>query len=45
MNTQDRARALMTRHSHTIKNRQQSLLCRAVAEVGMNVDGKSFQTS
>ncbi|MBD2484817.1 hypothetical protein [Planktothrix sp. FACHB-1365] len=34
MGTQDQARALMMRHHHTIKNRQQSLLNRVADEVG-----------
>ncbi|MDX2216943.1 MAG: hypothetical protein SFY66_27000 [Oculatellaceae cyanobacterium bins.114] len=36
MSTQDQARALMMRHHHMIKNRQQSMLSRAAAEVGMD---------
>jgi hypothetical protein len=36
MNTEDQARALMMRHHHLIKNRQQSLLGRAAAEAGMS---------
>ncbi len=35
MSTQEQARALMMRHHHTIKNRQQSMLNRAAAEVGL----------
>lgn len=35
MSTQDQARALMMRHHHLIKNRQQSMLGRAAAEVGL----------
>ncbi len=35
MSTQEQARALMMRHSHLIKNRQQSMLNRAAAEVGL----------
>ncbi|VXD14199.1 hypothetical protein [Planktothrix paucivesiculata] len=34
MGTQDQARALMMRHHHTIKNRQQSLLNRVSDQVG-----------
>lgn len=34
MGTQDQARALMMRHHHTIKNRQQSLLNRISDQVG-----------
>jgi two-component sensor histidine kinase len=37
MSTQEQARALMMRHHHLVKNRQQSMLSRAAAEVG--VDG------
>ncbi|MGF1538231.1 MAG: hypothetical protein ACFB4J_17340 [Elainellaceae cyanobacterium] len=35
MTTQDQARALMVRHHHAIKNRQQSMLGRSLAEAGM----------
>ncbi|MCG5058531.1 MAG: hypothetical protein WAN66_11870 [Limnoraphis robusta] len=35
MGTEDQARALMIRHHHIIKNRQQSMLNRAAAEVGL----------
>lgn len=55
MSTQEQARALMMRHHHTIKNRQQSMLNRAAAEVGLegadywnHIQGKahpSFRTS
>lgn len=39
MSTQEQARALMMRHHHLLKNRQQSMLSRAAAEVGLdNVD-------
>ncbi|MGL5080046.1 MAG: hypothetical protein ACRC8A_01030 [Microcoleaceae cyanobacterium] len=37
MNTQDQARALMMRHHHLVKNRQQSLLNRLATEVGIEV--------
>ena len=36
MSTQDQARALMIRHHQMIKNRQQSLLVRSAAEVGID---------
>jgi hypothetical protein len=36
MSTEDQARNLMTRHHHIVKNRQQSLLNRVAAEVGMD---------
>jgi hypothetical protein len=35
MSTVDQARALMSRHHHQIKHRQQSMLGRANAELGM----------
>jgi hypothetical protein len=35
MSTQEQARALMMRHHQMIKNRQQSMLSRAAAEVGL----------
>ncbi|NJL47173.1 MAG: hypothetical protein HC929_06295 [Leptolyngbyaceae cyanobacterium SM2_5_2] len=35
MSAQDQARALMLRHRHIVKNRQQSMLCRANHEIGM----------
>ncbi|MEG3849570.1 hypothetical protein QT971_28645 [Microcoleus sp. herbarium19] len=36
MSTQEQARSLMMRHHHTVKNRQQSLLSRTAAEVGLD---------
>ncbi|MBW4655866.1 MAG: hypothetical protein KME20_22925 [Kaiparowitsia implicata GSE-PSE-MK54-09C] len=38
MSTQDQARALMHRHHHQIKNRQQSMLGRVAAEIGCEAD-------
>lgn len=38
MSTQQQARALMSRHHQNIKNRQQSMLGRAAAEIGVEVD-------
>uniref|UniRef100_A0A832H4R2 Uncharacterized protein n=1 Tax=Oscillatoriales cyanobacterium SpSt-402 TaxID=2282168 RepID=A0A832H4R2_9CYAN len=35
MDTQAQARALMLRHQHLIKNREQCLLSRAATEIGM----------
>lgn len=32
--TQEQARALMMRHHHVIKNREQSMLSRVAAEIG-----------
>jgi hypothetical protein len=34
MSTQEQARALMMRHHHLVKNRQQSMLNRAATEIG-----------
>jgi hypothetical protein len=38
MSAQEQARALMMRHHHWIKNRQQSLLGRTASEVGLSVE-------
>jgi hypothetical protein len=38
MDVKNQARALMMRHHNTIKNRQQSMLNRAGAEVGIEPD-------
>jgi hypothetical protein len=38
VSTQEQARALMTRHQHSSKNRQQAMLNRAAAEMGVNLD-------
>jgi len=35
MSTQEQARALMMRHHHLVKNREQSMLGRSAAEVGL----------
>lgn len=43
MSTQEQARALMMHHNHLIKNRQQSMLGRAAAEVGLEVDSAEYQ--
>jgi len=42
MSTQEQARALMMRHHHIIKNRQQSMLGRAAVEVGLDVDSVDY---
>lgn len=44
MSTQEQARALMMRHHHLVKNRQQSMLGRAAAEVGLDVDSVEYWT-
>lgn len=38
MSTQEQARALMMRHHHLVKNRQQSMLGRTAAEVGLDIE-------
>lgn len=52
MSTQEQARALMMRHHHIIKNRQQSMLNRVAAEVGLegtdswnHIQGESHSSS
>lgn len=44
MTAQDQARALMMRHHHMVKNRQQSMLSRANSEVGMPGDVEYWST-
>ena len=44
MSTQEQARALMMRHHHVIKNRQQSMLARTAVEVGMDIDNVDYWT-
>lgn len=44
MSTQEQARALMMRHHHLIKNREQSMLNRAASEIGLDhADGNQIQ--
>ena len=38
MSAQQQARALMNQKHHSVKNRQQSMLSRAAAELGMDVN-------
>lgn len=35
MSAQEQARSLMSRHQHNVKNRQQSMLSRAAASIGL----------
>lgn len=44
MSSQSQARSLMNRHHHLIKNRQQSLLRRTAAEIGVEVDADYWAT-
>lgn len=38
MSVENQARALMMRHHHLVKNRQQSMLARSGAEVGLTAE-------
>ncbi len=40
MSANEKARALMNRHHHIIKNRQQSMLNRTASEIGLDVDNQ-----
>jgi hypothetical protein len=42
MSTQDQVRALMIRHHHMIKNREQCMLSRAATEIGMPAETAHF---
>jgi hypothetical protein len=42
MSTEQQARALMMRHHHLVKQREQSMLSRSAAEVGMPAESSSF---
>ncbi|GAC1468050.1 MAG: hypothetical protein NVSMB70_13360 [Chamaesiphon sp.] len=42
MSTQEQARALMMRHHHLIKNRQQSMLGRTAVEVGLPAEASEY---
>lgn len=42
MDTQQQARALMLRHHHIIRNRQQSMLGRAASEIGLDIEGTDY---
>jgi hypothetical protein len=44
MSTEKQARALMMRHHQMVKNRQQSMLGRAAAEIGVEVDNNYWTT-
>lgn len=41
MSAQDQARSLMMRHHQMVKNRQQSMLFRSAAEIGLDPDDYS----
>ncbi|NJN88650.1 MAG: hypothetical protein HC881_23185 [Leptolyngbyaceae cyanobacterium SL_7_1] len=42
MSTSDQARALMTRHHHLVKRRQQSMLGRVAVEVGLPAEAATY---
>jgi hypothetical protein len=42
MSASEQARALMSRHHHWVKQRQQAMLSRTNAEVGMPGEGVSY---
>ncbi len=41
MSTQEQARTLMMRHQHVVKNRQESMLSRAAAEVRLDAGSQA----
>ncbi|MCL1471266.1 hypothetical protein [Argonema antarcticum] len=45
MSANEQARALMLRHQHLVKNRQQAMLGRAAAEVGLPMDGENLSNT
>ncbi len=45
MSANEQARALMMRHHHLVKNRQQAMLGRAAAEVGLPIDGDNLSNT
>ncbi|NJK99518.1 MAG: hypothetical protein HC838_11625 [Spirulinaceae cyanobacterium RM2_2_10] len=44
MNLQNQARAQMMRHSQLIRNRQQSMLGRAAADLGVEIDVAQYSS-
>ncbi|NET36641.1 MAG: hypothetical protein F6K19_32205 [Cyanothece sp. SIO1E1] len=44
MSAQDQARALMTRHHHLIKHRQQTMLGRTASEIGLPAEAANHWT-
>lgn len=42
MSTQEQARSLMIRHHNRVLNRQQSLLSRVAAEVGLDLSAQAL---
>jgi hypothetical protein len=44
MSTQMQARTLMMRHHQIVKNREQAMLTRAIAELGLEIDVTHYHT-
>lgn len=44
MSTQTQARTLMLRHHQMVKNREQAMLTRAIAELGLDIDVTHYHT-
>ncbi|MEC4805373.1 MAG: hypothetical protein SAJ12_12660 [Jaaginema sp. PMC 1079.18] len=44
MSTSNQARALMMRHNRLVRNRQATMLNRAAAEVGLDVDSVQYRS-
>lgn len=44
MSTQERVRALMVRHHHMIRNREQCMLSRTAAELGMPAEVANYSS-
>ncbi|MEM8640352.1 MAG: hypothetical protein AAGG51_16285 [Cyanobacteria bacterium P01_G01_bin.54] len=45
MNTQNQARAMMMNHTKAVRNRQESLLSRAAAEMGLDINPAEYRNS
>lgn len=44
MSTQNQARALMSRHHQLVKNREQAMLTRAIAELDIDIDVTQYHS-
>ena len=44
MSAQEQARALMMRHHHMVKNREQSMLSRMASEIGMPIETAQYRS-
>ncbi|NEO86440.1 MAG: hypothetical protein F6J87_19600 [Spirulina sp. SIO3F2] len=45
MSTQNQARAMMMRHTKSVRNRQESMLGRTAAEIGLDINPVDFRNS